>query len=468
MNLKFPSIPPSVNRFRPYLLSAPVILLLILTPWLNHAVQPLFNLVEDLVEKSILSGDSGRLIWAAAIFVFVRTLVVMPCFWGAFVLGTTLPLPEEPSWLRETVLPVVAAGIVYVLTSAHAGAPWNYLAPLFVLSIGLIFLPGLLGHNFFLPTLVLLQLCLAFFWLDLAPALSAPGFGRGDLPDAIRMAAIFLQDKQVLNMVSISLFLSFFISAAAVAGLTALNINRMAVLRETERREMELERLRMQAAEAQVEKEMLSLVHDLKTPLMTIQGLNSLVAMKVEDAKISEYTHRITQGVDRLNDMISEMLYDEMRKKVTVDQLIDYVRAHVVARITTRGTIKFDIAPDLPALQINFIRVVRALINLIENAIAAINAKDGGVIQIRAGRDATGGVILVVADNGVGIDPDELEHVWECGFSGNRSSGLGLDFVRRVVENNGGRIELIGEPDRGTMVTITFPGVKNDDQDSGH
>lgn len=463
-----PLIPPFVRISRHFQVLVPAVLLVFCSPWLTGWGQPLYNTVEDLVEKSILSGDSGRLIWAAAILVFLRTLIMLPYFWGAFALSAVLPLPVENPLLREVILPAFIVGPIYVLGNYHSGAPWNYLAPLFVFALSALFMPALLRHNIFLSTLIQIQLFLSFFWLDLAPALFPLGFGRGDLPDAIRMAAVFLDDERVLNLVAVSLFLSFFISAAAMAGLTALNIRHLNDLRETERREMQLERLRIQAAEARVEKEMLTLVHDLKTPLTTIQGLNSLVAMQVRGSRLEEYTRRISLGVERLNEMISEMLYDDVRKKVTVEQLIDYVRAHVLTRINTGGSISFDFASDLPPLRINFIRVVRALINLIENAITAVNDKDGGMILVRGFTDGEGNVILVVSDNGVGIAPEEMEHIWDYGFSvrGN-SSGLGLAFVRQVVEKNGGRIQLVSEPNRGTTVTITFPGVTEDDQNPG-
>lgn len=465
MSLRYPSILPSVKKINVNWLAATAVPAILFTPLLDWWLRPLHYDVEDLVEKSILAGDSGYLIWAAAILVFIRTAVMMPYFFGALVVGITFSLPKENNFIREMVIPAAIVAAVYFATNVNYGTSRDYLAPLCIFSLGLVFLPGLLRHNIFLTGLVLLQLFLAFFWLDLAPALSFWGFGRGDLPSAMRMAAAFLGGSQVLNLVAISLFFAFFISAAALAWLTVLDAGRIKAVREIERREMELERMRLHTAEARVEKEMLTLVHDLKTPLMTIFGLNSLVAMLADNVKVKEYTEHIATGVERMNEMISELLYDDVRKEVTVDQLIDYVRAHVTARLTTGGTLRFDITPGLPLLRINFIRVVRALINLLENAITAVNAKDNGTIEVRATGDGRNNVVLVVADNGVGINPEELERVWNYGFSTKaNSSGLGLDFARRVVEKNGGRIELSSEPGRGTTVTVIFPGVVEYDQ----
>ncbi|HUW66283.1 MAG TPA: HAMP domain-containing sensor histidine kinase [Spirochaetia bacterium] len=469
MHLRHPSISLFTERASQYWTWPVAAAAILASPWLASLYQPLYNNVEELVERSITSGDSGLLILAAAIFVFLRSLSMITFFWGGLVLGVKLPLRGNRPWAQELLLPVVIAAVAFVFISEPTGVPWNYMAPLFILAVAVVLLPDLLRHYIVLPTVVLVQLFLAFLWLDLAPALARFGFGRGDLPSSIRMAAESLHDQRILDLVSIFWFAAFFISAISVVLLTSVSMNRMNIIRENQRRQVELECLRAQAAETRVEKEMLTLVHDLKTPLMTIQGLSSLVTMQVRDEKIGEYADRISKSVDRVSEMISEILHGNVRKMVTVDQLFDYVRAHVLLDAKDPTTVTFTCSADVPGLHVNLIRMARAFINLIENALVAVAGQEGGVIAVQALLAGNDQVVLKVSDNGQGVEDYYLTQVWDYGYSTrDGSSGLGLAFVRQVVESNGGTIEFISRPKQGTTVVLSFPGVGKHDQNPDH
>ncbi len=62
-----------------------------------------------------------------------------------------------------------------------------------------------------------------------------------------------------------------------------------------------------------------------------------------------------------------------------------------------------------------------------------------------------------VIDNGRGMDAELLHYVWADGFSTRGSSGLGLNFVQQVVQNNNGTVEIKSTPGEGTVVTIQLP-----------
>ncbi len=99
----------------------------------------------------------------------------------------------------------------------------------------------------------------------------------------------------------------------------------------------------------------------------------------------------------------------------------------------------------------------RVLRNLIKNA--SESQPDGGSVRIRTGA-GTGPatVAVVVEDEGPGMEPEVLAHVYEAGFSTkDRGSGVGLTVTRRVVEQHGGTIEMDSIPGRGTRVTVALP-----------
>jgi signal transduction histidine kinase len=100
-------------------------------------------------------------------------------------------------------------------------------------------------------------------------------------------------------------------------------------------------------------------------------------------------------------------------------------------------------------------RVVGALL---DNAIG--HTPPGGHVQVALRRDG-GQVELVVRDDGVGLDPDDTERIFQRftrGTTGEgRRFGLGLALVREVVESHGGTIEAAGRPGDGATFTVRLP-----------
>jgi len=101
----------------------------------------------------------------------------------------------------------------------------------------------------------------------------------------------------------------------------------------------------------------------------------------------------------------------------------------------------------------------RVFANLLDNAIKYTPA--GGHIRVTA--DRPGEFIAIhVADSGCGIAPEDLPRIWDRLFRGDKSRskrglGLGLSFVRAIVESHGGRATVTSQPDRGTTASITLP-----------
>jgi two-component system sensor histidine kinase BaeS len=89
----------------------------------------------------------------------------------------------------------------------------------------------------------------------------------------------------------------------------------------------------------------------------------------------------------------------------------------------------------------------------------------GGRVRLEAGTGQDGLAVLRVSDTGIGIAPDDLPHVTERFFRGDRStelaggSGIGLTIVAELVRAQGGELEIASESGKGTLVTVTFPAV---------
>ncbi len=117
-------------------------------------------------------------------------------------------------------------------------------------------------------------------------------------------------------------------------------------------------------------------------------------------------------------------------------------------------TVRVEIAPDTPTVRMANARMVRALTNLIRNAIDATH--DSGHISVTAGLRGPE-VYISISDNGEGIEAPELSRIFERGLSGRGTAGLGLSIVQGVVTGHNGRIEVDSQPGHGTTFRVLLP-----------
>jgi two-component system nitrogen regulation sensor histidine kinase NtrY len=114
-------------------------------------------------------------------------------------------------------------------------------------------------------------------------------------------------------------------------------------------------------------------------------------------------------------------------------------------------------APALPMVSVDPEQLRRVIINLVDNAIEAMDRR--GAIDIDTQHDEANNLVrVVVADNGPGIPPAEREKLFLPYYSTKqRGSGLGLAIVRRIVAEHGGSIEVTDNVPRGTRFVIELP-----------
>ena len=104
----------------------------------------------------------------------------------------------------------------------------------------------------------------------------------------------------------------------------------------------------------------------------------------------------------------------------------------------------------------NKIRLARAVVNLVNNAYAEISPETG-VIDVRVENRGNGFLGITVRDNGKGISPEVMPHIFDIGYSGKQSTGLGLAFTKQVVQNHGGTIRLDSREGEYTEAVILLP-----------
>jgi two-component system, OmpR family, sensor histidine kinase BaeS len=206
--------------------------------------------------------------------------------------------------------------------------------------------------------------------------------------------------------------------------------------------------------------------HELRTPLAVIQGnLEALVdgVYPADEAHVRPILDE-TRILERLVDDLRTLSLADSgalplhRETVEPAALLEDVAATQRATAASaRIDLRVETTPDLPALDLDPVRMKQVLSNLVDNAIRAM--ADGGSIVLSA-RAAEGALIIEVSDDGPGIAPELRSTLFDrfTKSSGSRGSGLGLAIARAIVTAHGGTIDASPGPGgRGTTMRISLP-----------
>jgi two-component system sensor histidine kinase KdpD len=211
--------------------------------------------------------------------------------------------------------------------------------------------------------------------------------------------------------------------------------------------------------------------HELRTPLTAITGFSDLVVRHwdaLDDARRLDFMERIRRNSTVLRTLIEELL-DLTRldregpiptqAPVSLSQLVSEVVGDL-ADILSKHTVRLDLDPDVTALA-DPLSVARVVSNLLVNAVRY--APEGTMVDIAAfARDEC--AVLVVADEGPGIPPEERGFVFERFFRGEhdavlrtQGTGIGLAVVKELTGRMGGRVELDDADGGGARFSVYLP-----------
>lgn len=407
----------------------------------------------------IAAGDSGRLLVVATQVTALNTLRVLPLYLGAFVLMEEY-VPAGGRWTRRVLgylVPALLVPLSYQVIRL-IGTPYDFGVPAMLSVAGVILVHALSPYpqGLFFRAFTFGMFSFGWQWLGMAPMLTGYGFGMGDLSSDVKNAAAFLGQEALLNqwsVVSCGLFVGI---ALVMAKFMVDYRNHLDLMRRHQAKELEMRQAAARNLEARSRAEMQRLVHDLKTPLTTVQGLLSLIAMTEDHTKTAEYVERVVQAVERMNHMISEILYPETRRRVSGGELVRMLHSHVSG--AHRSGVRFETTEPLPDVEVNVVRTIRAMANLIQNARDAMGDSPEPVL-VRVSGDGPS-LRFEVIDQGPGIPLELMDQLFTPGFSTKGSSGLGLSFAREViVQEHGGTLEVDSEPGRGTTIIVKLPAI---------
>jgi signal transduction histidine kinase len=213
--------------------------------------------------------------------------------------------------------------------------------------------------------------------------------------------------------------------------------------------------------------------HDLQTPLTSIRAILEAVADGVveDPATLQRYLQTAQRNIRDLSILIddlfevAQMQGGGLRLHLEATSLNDLISDTVETfsgAIASRSIhLVGNVAPGVDPVALDPARIGRVLSNLLSNALR--HTPDGGRITIEAGGDSDE-VRISVRDTGEGIAPEDLPHVFESFYRGEKSrgrasggSGLGLAIARGFVEAHGGTIAAESPPGQGCTVSFTLP-----------
>ena len=219
-----------------------------------------------------------------------------------------------------------------------------------------------------------------------------------------------------------------------------------------------------------VERYVHTLTHELKSPLAAIRGAAELLEGSLPDADRARFAASIGSQSRRMATMVDKLLAlaeVEHRQRIERPEAVDIAAlAHEVAEDADARAQALQVHVEvtanegLPTLQGDPFLLRRMLANLVDNAIDF--SPVDGVVELRVQADA-GEMIVEVADRGPGIPDYAIERVFERFYSlprpdgGNRSSGLGLNFVAEIAQLHGGRATLGNREGGGALARVVLP-----------
>lgn len=419
--------------------------------------QPIWFSTILKIREAINTGDSGHLILASATINSINTIQSTIIFMGTVLVIFNSGIKSRLKPFDIFLLSLILIIFLYWTNSMILEIPWEPVSSILALIIALFLFEKLFGetNSFIQVFIVSIQVFFAFYWLNIMPFFSPYHFGQSDIHYSIKIAGLYLDADAVLNFSGFAFFMPFIISAFITATLFISYSQNISMVRENYEKENEIRNMRAKVLENRVYQEVKSLVHDLKTPLVTIRGLNSLLLSSSGSDKLEEYSDRIENSVTKMSEMISSFLYESSRQRLRAADLISYIRAQLPLE---EDKIKFffNVEENLPDIYVNKIRIARAVINIFENAIIVKcnHPYKQIIVEVKA---AERGIFIIVKDNGIGIKEMELQKIWNVGYSTNNTSGLGLPFAKGIIEDNEGTIEIQSQLDIGTTVTIFLP-----------
>jgi signal transduction histidine kinase len=214
-----------------------------------------------------------------------------------------------------------------------------------------------------------------------------------------------------------------------------------------------------------------SIAHEINQPLaalVTNGGIGLLLLGRPDHDRneMQEVLKRIVDDGHRASEVISSvraMFRRDRREKsaVSIRDLVHEVLALVRGELINHGvSLRVELQPDLPPIIADRLQLRQVLVNLIMNAIEAMSSMqdDERSLLVKCELHASRGVVIMVEDSGPGIDPNDMDRIFDAFFTTKpHGTGLGLSICRSIVESHDGRLWASDRIPRGSTFFVQLP-----------
>ena len=217
-----------------------------------------------------------------------------------------------------------------------------------------------------------------------------------------------------------------------------------------------------------------TVTHELRTPLTSVRSLAEILSANpdIDAARLENFSGIIIKESDRLIRLVSQILDYEKIESAQMDWLVASIDLKEVVQDAVNSTrqlihdknitIDVDLAQDVPMISGDRDRLIQVMVNIISNAVKFCDP-DRGMIVVRL-RAADNQLIVEVQDNGIGIQPKDLNKIFQP-FQQIKDptqgrptgTGIGLTITKRIIDFHHGRIWVESEPGKGAMFSFVLP-----------
>lgn len=212
-----------------------------------------------------------------------------------------------------------------------------------------------------------------------------------------------------------------------------------------------------------------SISHDLRAPLLSIQGLLGLIETDRWTEENLEYLQLIDESTQRLDHTILEILNYSRNARLDITWSAFNLRSYIQDILTDLQSMRLDVITEViwsgeEQVHLDEVRVGVLLNNLLSNAIKySKRGQDDAKVRVRV-ETTPEECLIAIEDNGEGIEEAHLNSVFDMFFRASNSSpgtGLGLYICKEITDKLGGDIVLTSEKGIGTTVTTILPQIEH-------